>query len=115
MAHPCPGRGEGVAIGDTPTQLEQQWSMHPIQRHNAELPELRDLLKYYEGQQRLSYMHPELMETLNERVRHSVVILQAASDSGITSASARRWPVLMPCRKPALRGRGTAGSRPADL
>ncbi|SFO82637.1 Phage portal protein, SPP1 Gp6-like [Amycolatopsis arida] len=62
-----------MAIGDVPSQVERQWITRLIHRHNAELPELRRLLEYYEGQQRLSYMHPELMDTLDERVRQVVI------------------------------------------
>ncbi|WP_134663986.1 phage portal protein [Amycolatopsis sp. CFH S0078] len=62
-----------MAIGDAPTQLDQQWITRLIHQHNNELPELRRLLEYYEGQQRLSYMHPELMDTLDERVRQVVI------------------------------------------
>lgn len=38
--------------------------------HNYELP---GLLAYYEGRQRLSYIHPELAATLDERVRQVVI------------------------------------------
>jgi len=41
--------------------------------HNAELPELWRLLNYYEGRQPLSYMHPELLATLDDRLRQMVV------------------------------------------
>ncbi|WP_027944036.1 phage portal protein [Amycolatopsis taiwanensis] len=62
-----------MAIGDVPSEIDQQWLTRLVHRHNAELPELRRLLEYYEGQQRLSYMHPELMDTLDERVRQVVI------------------------------------------
>ncbi|MGW3469555.1 hypothetical protein ACWDKQ_14045 [Saccharopolyspora sp. NPDC000995] len=62
-----------MAIGDAPTQVEQQWLTRLVLQHNAELPELHGLLAYYEGRQRLSYMHPELVETLDERVRQVVI------------------------------------------
>ncbi|WP_395475233.1 phage portal protein [Saccharopolyspora spinosa] len=62
-----------MAIGDAPTQVEQQWLTRLILQHNAELPELQELLAYYGGRQRLSYMHPELVETLDERVRQVVI------------------------------------------
>ncbi len=41
--------------------------------HNAELPELRELLDYYESAQKRSYVHPELVDTLDERVRQVVI------------------------------------------
>lgn len=41
--------------------------------HNAKLLELWALLNYYEGRQPLSYMHPELLATLDDRVRQVVV------------------------------------------
>ncbi|MFE0021916.1 phage portal protein [Amycolatopsis sp. NPDC059021] len=62
-----------MAIGDVPTSAEQQWITRLTLRHNAELPELLNLLDYYEGRQKLSYMHPELVDTLDERVRQVVI------------------------------------------
>ncbi|MBB5156470.1 hypothetical protein [Saccharopolyspora phatthalungensis] len=38
-----------MAIGDTPTKNDQQWLTRLILAHNAEQPELRRLLEYYEG------------------------------------------------------------------
>ncbi|MEU4254368.1 hypothetical protein AB0F15_43955 [Amycolatopsis sp. NPDC026612] len=62
-----------VAVGDVPSPIDQQWINPLILAHNYELPELRRLLEYYEGRQRLSYMHPELVDTLDERVRQVVI------------------------------------------
>ncbi|WP_344621179.1 phage portal protein [Actinosynnema pretiosum] len=41
--------------------------------HNAQLPELELLDSYYEGEQPLSYMHPELVRRLDGRVRQVVI------------------------------------------
>jgi hypothetical protein len=41
--------------------------------HNYEVPELWRLLNYYEGRQPLSYMRPELLAMLDDRVRQVVV------------------------------------------
>lgn len=62
-----------MAIGDLPSETEQQWITRLVLAHNTELPELHNLLAYYEGRQRLSYMHPELIDTLDERVRQVVI------------------------------------------
>jgi hypothetical protein len=62
-----------VAIGDIPSEIDRQWINRLVHWHNNKPPELRNLLDYYEGAQKLSYMHPELVDTLDERV-HQVVI-----------------------------------------
>jgi hypothetical protein len=62
-----------VAVGDDPTPIDQQWLTRLMRSHDTELPELGRLLDYYEGRQRLSYMHPELLDTLDDRVRQVVV------------------------------------------
>ncbi|MCX5137588.1 phage portal protein [Streptomyces sp. NBC_00340] len=50
-----------------------QWLKHLIRCHDKELPELKRLNSYYEGQQPLSYMAPELERELQETVRQVVV------------------------------------------
>ncbi|AGM07106.1 hypothetical protein [Amycolatopsis keratiniphila] len=62
-----------MAIGDVPSSIDQQWINRLALAHNYELPELWRLLEYYEGRQRLSYMHPEQQMTLDERVRQVVI------------------------------------------
>ncbi|WP_240521966.1 phage portal protein [Amycolatopsis vastitatis] len=62
-----------MAVGGVPSQVDRQWINRLILAHNYELPELWRLLEYYEGRQRLSYMHPELQATLDERVRQVVI------------------------------------------
>jgi hypothetical protein len=42
-------------------------------RHDAELNELEQLDRYYEGTQPLSYMHPELQRELSDRIRSVIV------------------------------------------
>lgn len=62
-----------MAIGAEPTSTEQRWLTRLTLAHNTELPELASLLNYYEGKQPLSYMHPELLTTLDDRVRQVVI------------------------------------------
>jgi hypothetical protein len=56
-----------------PSPVDIRWINRLTLAHNYELPELWRLLEYYEGRQRLSYMHPELQATLDERVRQVVI------------------------------------------
>jgi hypothetical protein len=53
--------------------LDRQWLTRLANAHNYEIPELWRLLNYYEGQQPLSYMHPELLATMDDRVRQLVI------------------------------------------
>ncbi|TQM83241.1 SPP1 Gp6-like portal protein [Saccharothrix saharensis] len=53
----------------TPTR----WVARLARLHNAQLPELELLDSYYEGEQSLSYMHPELIRRLDGRVRQVVI------------------------------------------
>lgn len=62
-----------MALGNEPTLADRRWLRRLTNAHNAELPELWQLLNYYEGRQPLSYMHPELLATLDDRVRQVVV------------------------------------------
>jgi hypothetical protein len=62
-----------VAFGDELPLLDRQWLTRLTNAHNYEVPELWRLLNYYEGQQPLSYMHPELLATLDDRVRQLVI------------------------------------------
>lgn len=55
------------------TRTEQQWIAYLIQRHDSELRDLKKLDAYYEGEQALSYMAPELLAELDERVRQVVI------------------------------------------
>jgi hypothetical protein len=47
------------------TQLEH--------RHNSEIPELEALDRYYEGTQPLTYMHPEILREVEDRIRPVIV------------------------------------------
>lgn len=67
------GEGSFVAFGDELPLLDRQWLTRLTNAHNYEFPELWRLLNYYEGQQPPSYMHPELLATLDDRVRHLVI------------------------------------------
>ncbi|MFJ7212656.1 hypothetical protein [Amycolatopsis sp. NPDC098790] len=62
-----------AAIAIMPSQFDQQWFNRLTLAHNYELPERWRLLRYYDGRQRVSYMHPELQATLDERVRQVVI------------------------------------------
>ncbi|MFI6594986.1 phage portal protein [Nonomuraea sp. NPDC050536] len=50
-----------------------EWLKHLVKCHDKELKELRRLDEYYEGEQALSYMAPELIQELDERVRQVVI------------------------------------------
>lgn len=52
---------------------EVDWLKHLISCHDKQIKELKALDAYYEGEQPLSYMAPELMAELDERVRQVVV------------------------------------------
>lgn len=54
-------------------RTELQWLTHLVKCHDKELPELRRLNSFYEGEQPLSYMAPELQQELQETVRQVVI------------------------------------------
>lgn len=54
-------------------RTDLEWLKHLIACHDKELPELKELNDYYEGNQRLSYMAPELLAELEETVRQVVI------------------------------------------
>lgn len=54
-------------------RTELQWLEHLIACHDKEIAELKRLDAYYEGEQPLAYMAPELQAELDERVRQVVV------------------------------------------
>ncbi|WP_167441624.1 phage portal protein [Amycolatopsis vastitatis] len=51
----------------------EAWITRVSRQHNAQIPQLELLDSYYEGEQSLSYMHPELLRRLDNRVRQVVV------------------------------------------
>jgi hypothetical protein len=51
----------------------EQWLRRLVQHHNAELGRLRLFNSYYIGQQPLSYMAPELLRELDDRLRAVVI------------------------------------------
>ncbi|SDC25603.1 phage portal protein [Actinokineospora iranica] len=55
------------------TLPETTWLQRLSSQHDAQIPELELLDAYYEGEQPLSYMHPELLRRLDGRVRQVVV------------------------------------------
>ncbi|WP_409186714.1 phage portal protein [Amycolatopsis sp. VS8301801F10] len=63
---------EGVfalALPDTP----EEWVQFLSERHDAELPELEMLNRYYEGTQPLAYMHPEIFREVGEHIRPVII------------------------------------------
>lgn len=52
---------------------EMEWLTHLIKCHDQELRELKALDAYYEGEQPLSYMAPELIQELDERLKQVVI------------------------------------------
>ncbi|WTW93628.1 phage portal protein [Streptomycetaceae bacterium NBC_01309] len=54
-------------------RTDLEWLTHLIDCHEREVRELKPLDAYYEGKQPLSYMAPELMQELDDRVRQVVV------------------------------------------
>lgn len=53
------------------TDLE--WVDYLSRRHDAERPELEMLDRYYEGAQPLTYMHPEILREVADRIRPVVI------------------------------------------
>jgi len=52
------------------------------QRHDAEIPELENLDRYYEGTQPLTYMHPEVLREVEDRIAPVIIFWpQMAVDS----------------------------------
>lgn len=54
-------------------RTELEWLKHLIQCHDREKPDLRLLDSYYEGEQPLSYLAPELQAEMDERIRQVVI------------------------------------------
>lgn len=52
---------------------ELEWVNWLARRHDAEKPELEMLDRYYEGTQPLSYMHPEILREVGDRIRPVVI------------------------------------------
>lgn len=51
----------------------EEWLTRLIRLHDSQLDTLRQLDAYYEGEQPLSYMHPELIQQLEGQVRQVVI------------------------------------------
>lgn len=54
-------------------RTELEWLKHLIHCHDQEKPELKLMDAYYEGEQPLSYLAPELQAEMDERIRQVVV------------------------------------------
>lgn len=54
-------------------RTELEWLKHLIHCHDGEKPDLKLLDAYYEGEQPLSYLAPELQAEMDERIRQVVV------------------------------------------
>ncbi|SFR29100.1 hypothetical protein SAMN04488564_11724 [Lentzea waywayandensis] len=71
------------------TLSPEQWVTRLARRHNKQLPELELPDAYYEGEQSLSYMHPELLRRLDSRLR-SVVINWPPTHCGLVGRTLGR-------------------------
>lgn len=49
------------------------WVNYLARRHDAERPELEQLNRYYEGTQPLTYMHPEVLREVQDRIKPVVI------------------------------------------
>lgn len=54
-------------------QTPEEWVLYLSQRHDAELPQLETFDAYYEGEQGLSYMHPEILAEVQDRLRPVII------------------------------------------
>ena len=64
------------------TSNEQTIITNLSQRHDVEIPELERLDRYYEGTQPLTYMHPEVLREVADRIRPVLIFWpQMAVDS----------------------------------
>lgn len=50
-----------------------EWVQFLAVRHDAELPELEMLNRYYEGTQPLTYMHPEIFTEVEDRIKPVII------------------------------------------
>ncbi|MFW3474450.1 phage portal protein [Streptomyces microflavus] len=51
----------------------EEWIAHLARVHEAQKPGLEEMNRYYEGQQPLAYIHPELLEELGEQLKQVVI------------------------------------------
>lgn len=51
----------------------EEWLPYLVQRHDAELPSLEAFDAYYEGEQGLSYMHPEILAEVQDRLKAVII------------------------------------------
>lgn len=52
---------------------ELGWVNYLARRHDAEMPELEMLDRYYDGTQPVSYMHPEILREVADRIRPVII------------------------------------------
>lgn len=58
-----------MALPTTP----DEWLNYLSIRHDAELPVLEELNRYYEGEQPLMYMHPEIWREVSDRIKPVII------------------------------------------
>ena len=54
-------------------QTDSDWLTHLSLVHDAEIAELEELDRYYSGQQPLTYMHPEILREVEDRIKPVVI------------------------------------------
>lgn len=54
-------------------ETEQEWITHLSLTHDAEISELDALDAYYEGRQPLTYMHPDILREVQDRIKPVVI------------------------------------------
>lgn len=52
---------------------DEEWATFLSRNHDAELPQLRSLNAYYEGEQPLAYMQPELLAEIGDQIQQVVI------------------------------------------
>ncbi|WP_254407633.1 phage portal protein [Streptomyces sp. GMY02] len=52
---------------------EEDWATYLSRTHDRELGELQKLNDHFEGEQELSYMHPELLKEIGDQIRQVVI------------------------------------------
>lgn len=57
----------------SPELSDAEWVAALARQHDAEIPELESLNAYYEGTMGLSYMHPEVLREVEDRIRTVVI------------------------------------------
>jgi hypothetical protein len=58
-----------VALPDS----DEEWLTYLAARHDAEIPQLEEFNRYYEGEQDLTYMHPEIYREVSDRIKPVII------------------------------------------